>query len=98
MAIDSHQSAHLFPFRLFDPHIRMEDGIPENWIVSRRPPAITVLTLSQDVYVERCQFGLDDVTESSVLGGLSVAVSDVFEEHTPYWVIGPRFDGGPWLN
>ena len=56
-----------------------EVGIPEYWIVDPRGPEITVLTLSQDRYVDRDPVGPEGAAASAVLPGLSVAVSAVFD-------------------
>ena len=56
-----------------------EAGIPEYWIVDPRDPAITVLTLIRDRYIDHGHFRPRDVATSAVLDGFDVAVSAVFE-------------------
>lgn len=56
-----------------------EIGIPEYWIVDPRIPALTVLTLDGNRYIDHGPFRPGEVAVSYLLDGLSVAVSAIFE-------------------
>ncbi len=53
-------------------------GIPEYWIVDRRPRTITVLTLVDGVYVEHGIFGVGAQASSVLLSGFAVEVAAGF--------------------
>ena len=54
-------------------------GIPEYWIVDPRDPAITILALVGDRYIDHGTFRPGDIATSAGLDGFNVAVSAVFE-------------------
>ena len=54
-------------------------GIPEYWIVDPRDPAITILALVRDRYIDHGTFRPGDIATSAGLDGFNVAVSAVFE-------------------
>lgn len=56
-----------------------EAAIPEYWIVDPRTEAVTVLGLTANGYVERGAFARGDVATSSLLDGVTVDVTALFD-------------------
>ena len=56
-----------------------EAAIPEYWIVDPRAETVTVLGLTANGYVERGVFARDDVATSSLLDGVTVDVTALFD-------------------
>ena len=56
-----------------------EAAIPEYWIIDPRDETVTVLALRGGQYVEGGVFGRGDSASSSLLGGLSIDVADLFD-------------------
>ena len=56
-----------------------EAAIPEYWIVDPRAESVTVLGLTPNGYVERGAFARGDVATSSLLDGVTVDVTALFD-------------------
>ena len=56
-----------------------EAAVPEYWIVDPRIETVTVLRLAADTYVEHGVFGRGDVATSSLLDGVAVDVTALFD-------------------
>jgi Uma2 family endonuclease len=56
-----------------------EAAIPESWIVDPRAETVTVLGLTANGYVERGVFARGDVATSSLLDGVTVDVTALFD-------------------